>query len=728
MTRRSSKISVFTSVSLHATGWSAQHVFPFAMAGVVAGLAHANVFRVSTAGITLASTCAALLVALGVHEILKRRTERPRGVRKIMSELRLLIPAAAVMQIVTVLARSAGLDLGALHYLFALVAVTFFSRGASIPAIAFVTAVEWIAGGGPPTQGADLNRRLATTLFMAFFASFALAFLRTEIVRLRAKGQERIEEQLNRIDELARDYRLMSVPRSNLPEEDLGQMDEKEQRRQALQSVTASLHEIHSTIYVMLDVLRRCLHLNTCVLLWKDDAGEYLKILEVASESTTIVSSPIPAQFGVTGVVASRGTPVSYCPLPASTPVPYYDDEEGIVSLCAIPVTEENTNRGVLCADRLTEDVFTSTEMEILESVASQAVRVIRNERVFLQLAKSKTEQARLYQASTRLRGANSCESVFDAAFESARSIVSWELAAATSYDPHTRRHGVLRAEGSWADQLQALSFVDNEGLVSQAVRMRYHLPYKGQYDPQKMSVMTRRVKFKGARSLLVLPLVVRDRAIGTLVFASGRDNVFTVQARPLLQVIADQTALSYENALMVRRLEEMATTDGLTGLHNKRVFLEALGRKLRAARRFGKPLSLIMTDLDKFKSVNDTHGHQVGDEVLKRFSQVLQRNAREVDMACRYGGEEFAVICEETDSEGAYMLAERIRSDMQKERFESEQGKFAVTCSLGVATGPGQGDDSQVLVRNADEALYEAKRSGRNQVVTSSVGMLRTG
>ncbi len=709
--------------------WVARHVLPFLLSGAAAGLAHLGMLRLDTVGIALVSCSSALLVALVVREILMGRKEKLQGARKVMRELRMLVPAAAVLQLWTIMARSSNLELGALNYLFTLVAVTFFSRGASIPAVLADCAIEWVAIGGPDVQGTDFNRRLAASTFLMFFAIFGIAFLRTEIVRLRAKGRERIEEQLDRITQLARDYRLMSAPSSQISEESPEERDDEEERRRALQSVTASLNEIHSTIFAMLDVVRRSMRLHTCVLLWKEDTGEYLRILEAATDSTLLAESSIPVQFGVTGVVASHGKHVSFCPFNASTtPLPYYHRPEPVMSFCALPVIEDRVVRGVLCADRLTEDPFTDQDREILEAVAAQAIRIVNNERVFLQLAKSKTEQSRLYRASTRLRAANSCDEVLSAAFESARSIVAFELAVATSYDPESRRHTVIRADGLWAEQLSGLAFGDNDGLVAQSVRMRYHLPYKGQYDPVNMSVFTRRVKFKGARSLLVMPLVVRDRAVGTLVLASKRERVFSLQARPLLLVIADQTALSYQNALMVSRLEELATTDGLTGLHNKRVFIDALGRKLLAALRFDKKLSLIMTDLDRFKSVNDTYGHQVGDEVLRRFASVLARNARQVDMACRYGGEEFVIICEETDAEGAWMLAERIRMDMQRESFSSDKGAFAVTCSLGVATAPAQGDTPDELIRNADEALYQAKHSGRNCVVTSQAGLRKTG
>jgi diguanylate cyclase (GGDEF)-like protein len=138
----------------------------------------------------------------------------------------------------------------------------------------------------------------------------------------------------------------------------------------------------------------------------------------------------------------------------------------------------------------------------------------------------------------------------------------------------------------------------------------------------------------------------------------------------------------------------------------------------LARAQRSGKPVSFIMTDIDKFKSVNDTYGHEVGDEVIKCVAGVLQSNVRKIDLVARYGGEEFVLVLEEADTQGAVQLAERIRQDMMAQQFPSKQGQFGATLSLGVATFPQDGTDTGALIEHADQALYHAKHSGRNRVV----------
>jgi diguanylate cyclase (GGDEF)-like protein len=221
--------------------------------------------------------------------------------------------------------------------------------------------------------------------------------------------------------------------------------------------------------------------------------------------------------------------------------------------------------------------------------------------------------------------------------------------------------------------------------------------------------------------SILVLPLMVQQRALGTLVLGSKRKGAFAGAVRTILEVLASHLSVSLSNARMLRRLEELATLDGLTGLLNKRALLELSGQKIRSANRFNKTLSVLICDIDWFKKVNDTYGHDVGDVVIRGFADVLRRNKRDVDILGRFGGEEFVIVCEETAEKGAVQLGERIRADLEASRFTTEQGEIQVTCSVGVTTYPTGGHDWETLFKSADEALYASKHGGRNRVTHSS-------
>jgi diguanylate cyclase (GGDEF)-like protein len=195
--------------------------------------------------------------------------------------------------------------------------------------------------------------------------------------------------------------------------------------------------------------------------------------------------------------------------------------------------------------------------------------------------------------------------------------------------------------------------------------------------------------------------------------------KAFTREEEELLEYLAGQAVVSIENASLHEAVERQAVTDELTGLANVRAFLVTLDREFERSRRFGTPLALVMVDLDDFKHINDTYGHQQGDEVLAQVAAVLRGASRELDMAARYGGEELAVILPQTDAEGAEFLAERMRRTIEAlpVRRVDGRGSLSVTASFGVAAAPDSASDRSDLIAAADAALYAAKRGGKNRV-----------
>ncbi len=215
-----------------------------------------------------------------------------------------------------------------------------------------------------------------------------------------------------------------------------------------------------------------------------------------------------------------------------------------------------------------------------------------------------------------------------------------------------------------------------------------------------------------------VLGEVLRHREAMTA--ALGRDPGLRVAAVDYLSNV-DRRLVNPKILEMseFERTERSAATDPLTRLYNRRFFREAIDREVRRGRRYGLSLSLAMLDLDDFKAINDLYGHLFGDLVLQRVARLVRRSVREADVACRYGGEEIAVILPETERLGAYAVATRIRARVESSFREEPTGGRAVplTLSGGIATYPEDGLEPEVLVARADEALYIAKRDGKNRI-----------
>ena len=187
---------------------------------------------------------------------------------------------------------------------------------------------------------------------------------------------------------------------------------------------------------------------------------------------------------------------------------------------------------------------------------------------------------------------------------------------------------------------------------------------------------------------------------------------------KPVDSVLLD---IRIRKAIDERRAQRLAITDGLTGLNNRRYFEERLDEETRRSRRYARPMSLLMMDIDFFKQYNDTCGHLKGDDVLRKVAQILQRHSRETDITARYGGEEFVMILPETDPANASRLGDRIRISVEETPFEGEAQIPAkkVTISLGVSC-LAQGEDGHDALERADQALYASKQSGKNRVTVN--------
>jgi len=219
-------------------------------------------------------------------------------------------------------------------------------------------------------------------------------------------------------------------------------------------------------------------------------------------------------------------------------------------------------------------------------------------------------------------------------------------------------------------------------------------------------------------RPTAVVPLLYQARSMGVLLVCSDDPHrIWQENELLLLRTVADQVAVAVNHARLFTQMQQLALTDGLTGCVNRRSFEMQLERDLRLATRMRQPVSLIMLDIDHFKRVNDTYGHDAGDAALRFLADVLRDELRGVDTAARYGGEEFAVILPQASLDGALIVAERLRSRLETTEVP---GIGHITGSFGVATFPLNANSRDQLVGAADHALYEAKHGGRNRICIS--------
>lgn len=223
--------------------------------------------------------------------------------------------------------------------------------------------------------------------------------------------------------------------------------------------------------------------------------------------------------------------------------------------------------------------------------------------------------------------------------------------------------------------------------------------------------------KLLGNRAISILPIIVQGDPFGCLITISIRSEIGSTE-KNFLSLFAGQIELAVTIANLFEQIKKQAITDGLTSLYNRRHFDQCLTAEVERASRLNQPFTLITLDLDHLKKINDTHGHSVGDEAIKQIGVILKKNARSVDIAARFGGEEFAIILPGIEIEGGLIAAERLRAAISEAQIKES---IPISASIGVATFLKHTESIGELLELADQAMYLAKKNGRNRVEVAS-------
>jgi len=591
-------------------------------------------------------------------------------------------------------------------------------RWPGLALVAFAVAVDALLWW---SRGAPLAGRTALAAHGAFLVAFALLYhgvLAAQRGAARRAERDAVERRLREIEERAREYRLLAPG-----EGDAGDAAERERR-----FAEASVVEIEAAVRSVLEVAEVALRAHTAAVWVLSADDRELRLRECRSRSDRVTRGPLPAGEGALGGAVRRRAAVRLCGEVKSAH--YYEDGTRPGALLVVPLEDPRGGhvRGALLVDRLEPVGFSDEDERLLRTLAGELLRGVEAERLLADLKRTRDEKERFYQAIERLNRTAKSQEVFAALLEVAGGMVPLDFGAVTLHEPGEgrARHRVARchppaAEGG-AGRLEGLAFGDNAGLVAAAVRLGSTLPGR-ELRADAAVIFDENTRIRGLAALKVIPLKAADAVLGTLVVGSRRREALGAEAVRQLEVIAMQAADALLRARLFEQTERLATTDGLTGLTNHRTFQARLDEKLAEAQRYGRKLSLLLCDIDHFKTVNDTYGHPVGDQVLRGVAALLAKEARTTDLVARYGGEEFAIVMPETDAAGAHVIAERIRERVAERVFDAELGPLRVTLSLGLATFPDDTRRKAALVAQADGCLYAAKRGGRNRTVAAGAG-----
>ncbi|TMA28071.1 MAG: diguanylate cyclase [Deltaproteobacteria bacterium] len=561
---------------------------------------------------------------------------------------------------------------------------------ALIGALVGLEAGAFFAAGALPSNWPLL---LSHASFVALFAALYHALLGARLLAARRAERAAVRRRLDDAEERARELRLVTT----------AEVDES-------RSLLGAVAEVEEVLRGALAVAQAALHPHSVAVFLLSPDGESVRLRECLSQSDRLLRGPLSPREGVLGAVLATGKAVRV--ENAADSLAYYQGRAPVSSFCGVPLI----GRGALVADRA--EPFAEDEERVLAALAAEVTRAIEAERLLGAVRREKEEKARFFEALEELNRTTTLAQAAQTAVAQARRMCpALDLCALTLAEEKQGRlrHRVQAVDGDAAAALRELAFADNAGLVSNVVKLGAPLPGRALGAMDRVVIFDNGTVVRGLAALKIFPLRAGDSTVGTLVCGSRSAEALPEAAQRELAMLALQAAEALVRTRLYEEAEKLATTDGLTGLLNRRTFNGQLQARVREAERYRKPLSLLLLDIDHFKRVNDSHGHPAGDAVLRGVAHVAAREARETDLCARYGGEEMAVILPETDARGALAMAERIRAAVEKAQHATESGALRVTVSVGIATTPAP--SAEGLLEAADKALYRAKQNGRNRV-----------
>lgn len=272
---------------------------------------------------------------------------------------------------------------------------------------------------------------------------------------------------------------------------------------------------------------------------------------------------------------------------------------------------------------------------------------------------------------------------------------------------------------GDGADKIKDLRLKMGEGIAGWVAREKKPLLVPDVAKDPRFSKKADKVSRFTTKSIICVPLVTRGKCLGAIELINKvEEGRFGEEDLVILTTLADYTAIAIENAIFLRRVQELTIRDDLTKLYNSRFLHSRLEYEIERARRFKNEISMIFLDLDFFKLINDHHGHIHGSKLLNETAQLIVSLIRNVDMACRYGGDEFIVLMPETSKKNAVVAAEKIRKALKGHLFLADEGlNLRITASFGVASFPTDASDKDGLIHMADNAMYRVKNATKDGV-----------
>ncbi len=376
-----------------------------------------------------------------------------------------------------------------------------------------------------------------------------------------------------------------------------------------------------------------------------------------------------------------------------------------------MPLISRDRLIGILALGEKQSGRYSLEDFNLLEDVTDRVAVSMEKEYLREQLSEREKELSVINRSSAIISSSFDIQGVFGSFVEELRKVVDVSWATVVMIGDNDLYFLALSSEigSAW----KVGERVPIKGTATEWVVTHKKTMVESDLSQESQFVTAESHLKQGIRSIAYLPLIAKDKAIGSLIVTSRHPNAYSHKHMMFLEHLASQIAMPIENSQLYAEAKKEARIDELTGLFNRRSLDEVMASEISRRSRYGGVFSLIIIDLDNFKTFNDNYGHLAGDNLLKEGGSSIRNSIRGADQAFRYGGDEFAVLLPNTSIDAANRVAERIRKQVASKVIA---GNIPVTVSLGLASWPANGISANEVIEAADVALYHAKRSGGNQ------------
>ena len=398
--------------------------------------------------------------------------------------------------------------------------------------------------------------------------------------------------------------------------------------------------------------------------------------------------------------------------------------EQAIRSWLGAPLTIKGKPIGILSLDAYDINKFTSEHSRLVAAFADQVSIALENARLYTEEVNSAARFKILYEFGQTIITKMKLDEMYPEIYSAVKKLMKTEYFSIALVDREKELiNDVFIMDRDKPIELESRNI--KLGLFGKVIRQRkpviYHSFSMDQVSDSGAVVVGNMEEDEEeiSQSIIIVPLRSSAGVIGVLSAQSYTPNMYGDDDIEALELLAGNVAVGIENARLFTTIQNMAITDDLTGLYNRRKFYELATQEFERSRRYARPLSVIMLDIDHFKKVNDTYGHAIGDQVLQELARLAKTSLRTVDILARYGGEEFVIMLPETTIEEASKTAERFRVNTAKATLPTRVGNMSITISLGVVAQDDNCRNLEELLDRSDQAMYASKRTGRNKVST---------